>query len=382
MPWVREIAWVVVAGALALPFPAIADASLDTAARATASGIDGLPECKSGSLAMAYEGKAGSGTAFGGTLAHSGGTAVAPDTGTIFEIGSITKTFTALLFADAIAQKLVKPDDPAAMYLPAGTVLPSYQQGGTRMPIRLIDLATHTSGLPRDLPDMHYPYSTAQMYVALAKVQVNSAPGTTWTYSNLGFALLAEAMQGVFKEPYSRLIAEQVTAPLGMTHTLLFGDSSDGAQIPVGYSPRGKIAQANNDTWPAFNGAGALRSTLSDMTRYLDFMMSGEGPGMDGAHALLTDFHSFPQADGKPAIQQGLAWQLVRPFGNSTGVIWKDGDVPGFTSYIAYAPSIGEGVVVLTNRMGCKAARAGLCVLEAAGREVGLDASKGPDCAF
>ena len=68
MPWVREIAWVVVAGALALPFPAIADASLDTAARAIASGVDSLPECQGGSLAMAYEGKAGSGTAFTGTL--------------------------------------------------------------------------------------------------------------------------------------------------------------------------------------------------------------------------------------------------------------------------------------------------------------------------
>jgi len=110
--------------------------------------------------------------------------------------------------------------------------------------------------------------------------------------------------------------------------------------------------------------------------------MSGKGAGSAGAAALLTAFHPYPQTDGKPPIEQGLAWQQVKTFGNGTGVVWKDGDVPGFSSYIGYAPSIGEGAVVLTNRMGCKAGRAGLCVIAAAGNQTGILARKLPDCQF
>jgi CubicO group peptidase (beta-lactamase class C family) len=219
------------------------------------------------------------------------------------------------------------------------------------------------------------------MYAGLAKVSLTAQPGTAWDYSNLGFALLAEAMQTVFKQPYEKLLADHIDAPLGMPHTALVSAGSDGPGTPIGYGRNGDQAPLNNNTWPAFNGAGAIRSSLADMTRYLTFAMSGTGE-VGKLRPLLFSWQRFNKLDGSGSVEQGLAWQRIASFGNGVDVVWKDGDVPGFASYIAFSEKLGEGVVVLTNRQSCKVVRAGLCVLRAAGDAAGMAATRGPNCVF
>ena len=358
-------------------------ATLADTAQVIVTSLASAPECAGAAVAIAFSGKAGAGQVFSGTVSYASGVRRPADANTIFYLGSVTKTFTAFLLAEAVAQRLVKPEDPAINYLPNGTMLPSFQQGGRNFPVRLIDLATHTSGLPRDLPDMTYPFSTAQMYAGLAKISLASQPGTAWSYSNLGFALLAEAMQGVFKASYDKLLADNIAIPLGMAHTRLVSDTSDGAEIPIGYGPKGGKAPLNNSTWPAFNGAGAIRASLTDMSKYLSFAMTGSGNGhLAQLRPILFDWHSFARQEGGGNIEQGLAWQRETPFGNGVDVVWKDGEVPGFAAFIAYSEKLGEGAVVLSNRQTCKVGRAALCVLRAAGELNGTRATRGPSCAF
>ena len=365
---------IVVAATAAL---AVAGPLVDSV-QTVATGIAKLPACKSASVAIGLVGSEAS-DAFAGKLSTGGD----PDSSSVYAIGSLTKTFTALLFAEALAKGLVKSDDPVSKYLPPDVSVPSFFDKGAAYPIRLIDLATHTSGLPRATGNPRYPYATAQMHADLAKIMLTRRPGTAWDYSNLGFALLAEAMETVFKAPYEQLLAQHIAAPLRMTDTgiVTVATTSD---IVVAYGPNGQKISPVNSTWPAFNGAGAIRSTLSDMERFLGFAMVGGAGDLDNARPQLFGWKTFPRAGGQGKVEQGLGWQRATPFGGELDVAWKDGDVPGFTSYVAFSQKLGVGVVALANRAGCPTERAALCVLRVAGEQAGLKmtAGAGPNCKF
>jgi len=109
------------------------------------------------------------------------------DGDTLFEIGSITKTFTALLLEDMVARGEMKLDDPVEKFLPEKVKIPS--KGGRK--ITLLDLATHSSGLPRDIND----WTVQGMYDFLGRCQLISKPGTKVLYSNLGFCLLGHVIE-------------------------------------------------------------------------------------------------------------------------------------------------------------------------------------------
>lgn len=350
-------------------------------AQSVADGLARLPACRGGGVAVALLGRIETAEAFAGTVTLGTDPPLAPDAHSIFEIGSITKTFTALLFADALAKGLVKAEDPVGKYLPPEVSVPSFFEKGRAVPIRLIDLATHTSGLPRVAGTPRYPYGTAQMYADLAKVTLNRRPGSKWEYSNLGFALLAEAMSRAFKLPFEQLLAQHLGAALDLAETGLVGNGDAG--LVAGLGPNGQKGPVQNNTWPAFAGAGAGRSTLADMARYLDFVMNGTGPaGLEAARRRLFEWQSFPRVDGPASIEQGLGWQRVMPFGNAVDVVWKDGEVPGFSAMIAFSPKLGQGVVVLASRNSCDTQRAALCLLKAGGEETGVKATRGPNCKF
>ena len=119
------------------------------------------------------------------------------------------------------------------------------------------------SGLPRAAGTARYPYRVAEMHADLAKVTLARAPGTKWEYSNLGIALLAEAMETIFKAPIDKLIAEHVSTPLGLTDTGLVGSGTDA--LVTGYLASGVKAPLQSPTWPAYQGAGALWSTAADL---------------------------------------------------------------------------------------------------------------------
>jgi CubicO group peptidase (beta-lactamase class C family) len=137
---------------------------------------------------------------------------------TLFEIGSITKTFTALLLQDMIERGDMKLDDPVTKYLPESVKMPT--RNGKE--ITLLQLVIHTSGLPEN-PDNLGPtwadYSTDQLYAFLSGYKLTDDPGTRYKYSNLGASLLGHVIELKAGTNYESLVADRICRPLEMNST-------------------------------------------------------------------------------------------------------------------------------------------------------------------
>ncbi len=156
-----------------------------------------------------------------GTLEKGGEARVRPDT--IYEIGSISKLFTSLLLAQEVVRGEMLLDDPIAMYLPAGVTVPSHNG----IEIKLVDLATHTSGLPRiptniapaDQSNPYADYTPELLYEYLSTYELPRDPGERWEYSNVGVGLLGHILELHAGVPYEELLRTRILDPLGMDST-------------------------------------------------------------------------------------------------------------------------------------------------------------------
>jgi len=285
----------------------------------------------------------------GGRKIFSYGTAK-PDS--IFEIGSVTKTFTALTLAQMVQQGAVTLDEPVRQLLPPGTVA----KPASGPEIALLDLATQHSGLPR-LPgnltpksqaDPYADYTSDKLYDYLAKRGVGRPEKPDFLYSNLGFGLLGQALAEKERFPFDVLIKQQVLMPLGMNDTAVALSPSQQERLIQGYS--GAHDKAHVWNFQAMAGAGALRSTADDLLTYCEAYLHPEklataatGPASTLAAALrMTE---QPQADGPGNNKVALAW-LIR---SDTGVHWHDGGTSGYSSLVMFDPKPDRAIVVLYN---------------------------------
>jgi D-alanyl-D-alanine-carboxypeptidase/D-alanyl-D-alanine-endopeptidase len=269
------------------------------------------------------------------------------DGNTVFEIGSITKTFTSAILADMVKKGEVKLDDPVEKYLPAGTKVP--ERDGKK--ITLLDLATQSSGLPR-MPDNFKPsdpenpyadYSTQQMYAFLGGYTLPRGIGENYEYSNLGVGLLGQALSRRAGTDYETLVTSRVLKPLGMNDTRITLNASMQSRLAPGHTDTGKPAK--NWDLPTFAGAGALRSTVNDMLTYIAANADSTSKPL-GATLALT--HSERRAAGSPNMTIGLNWHRVR---SPTGkvYVWHNGGTGGYRTFTGYDEQTGLGVVVLSN---------------------------------
>jgi CubicO group peptidase (beta-lactamase class C family) len=270
-----------------------------------------------------------------------------PDGQTVFEIGSVTKVFTALLLADMAEQKLVGFDDPVAELLPGSVVVP--QRDGRA--ITLLDLATHTSGLPR-LPDNLAPlirkkpenpyadYTVKQLYEFLSEHSLARKPGTEYAYSNLGMGLLGHALARRAGTSYENLVVQKICLPLGMKETCIKLPEGLRSRLARGHDRHGKPA-ANWDI-PVLAGAGALRSTADDL---LKFLRANVGPSDSPLSPAIRATHRPRHDIGKSNGKIALGWH-VRPDGD---ILWHNGETGGYHSYVAFRPDRTIAVVLLSN---------------------------------
>jgi CubicO group peptidase (beta-lactamase class C family) len=265
----------------------------------------------------------------------------------VFEIGSITKVFTAAILADMVARGRVRLDDPVAQLLPATVKVPS--RNGRR--ITLLDLATQSSGLPslptnfapRDSTNPYADYGVQQMYDFLSAYELARDPGATYEYSNLGMGLLGHALARKAGMSYEQLVTRRVLMPLGMTETAITLSPALKARLVPGHGDTGQVV-ANWD-FAALAGAGALRSTARDMLTFLAANLdSSRGPLARSLHVTHVSRH----AAGSPNMTIGLAWHiLASPAGRS--IVWHNGGTGGYRSFIGFDAARGVGVVLLTN---------------------------------
>jgi serine-type D-Ala-D-Ala carboxypeptidase/endopeptidase len=272
-----------------------------------------------------------------------------PDAETIFEIGSITKVFTATLLADMALEGLVALEDPVQRYLPGGVELPVRGR-----PITLADLATHTSGLPGlpkgmlglALKERHNPYanfSIDALHAAVTNARLRRPPGKRVRYSNFGFGLLGHVLGLRTGQTYLELVSQRILTPLAMTDTTIAVPDDKSARFAQGHNRRGR-AVSNWDI-PTLAGAGALRSTVRDLLRFLALQLD-EGDSRLARAARMT--HA-PRV-GKRSFSVGLGWFIhaVRR-AQPHRVTWHDGGTGGFRSVAGFVEEPATAVVVLSN---------------------------------
>ncbi len=271
------------------------------------------------------------------------------DAGTVFEIGSITKTFTAALLAEEVLGGKVKLADPVQKYLPEGVTL---AQVGDR-PIELGDIATQRSGLPRMPPnfapsnpvDPYADFDAKKLWEAVSTVRPTRAPGAAYEYSNFGFGLLGEILGRETGTSYRDLVKTRIFVPLGMTSTdTVLGDALE-RRSAQGYAPGGM--PVHHWALDAFAGAGAINSTATDMLAYLRANMAASADASASALSRALAMAHEPRADMGPDAKMriGLAW-MTTPLGVGR---WHNGGTGGFMSFIGFTDDGKRGVVILSN---------------------------------
>jgi D-alanyl-D-alanine-carboxypeptidase/D-alanyl-D-alanine-endopeptidase len=255
---------------------------------------------------------------------------------TVYEIGSITKVFTGILLAEKVNDGTVRLDDPIQKYMPDNVQAPSYKD----TPITLVDLATHRSGLPRDLNSD----DPAMLYLWLNSFKPAHTPGSQYIYSNLGYMLLGDILSRLSQNDFGSLEFASVSQPLGLMDTREVLTEEENERLAQGYTFDGSQARYFPDSG-AMGSAGYLHSTLQDMTRFLLANIEPESTPLASSIKMAQAI----QAEGRdPGTGTGLGWEIENP-GTPKERIWKGGGTPGFTSYISFNTDGSSGFVLLTN---------------------------------
>jgi CubicO group peptidase (beta-lactamase class C family) len=263
----------------------------------------------------------------------------APDGDTVYEIGSVTKTFTATLLARTTLSGRVALDTPVGQLLPDFKI-PS--RGGKE--ITLGDLAAQHSGLPR-LPSNFLPsdpanpyadYDAGKLKAFLAGYELPRDPGASYEYSNLGLGLLGYALAQLDHTTYGTLVSQAILAPLGMTMSGTAFTADMRAHLAPGHDATGKAAK--NWDLDALAGAGAIRSTGNDMLRYLKANMGVDKSPLDAAMRFAQT------RDIAKTVPIGLAWVTT-----DKGIVWHNGMTGGYASFLGFAADGRRGLVILTN---------------------------------
>ncbi|MFD3873249.1 serine hydrolase domain-containing protein [Streptomyces sp. NPDC058623] len=284
----------------------------------------------------------------GGDLGRTPG----PDT--LFEIGSVTKSLTALALARMAVLGSVDLDEPLRDLLPGGVVVPS--RGGEQISLR--HLAHHTSGLPRlprgmllqallhpSKPDPYADCTADVLLAGLGRTRLRATPGQKFHYSNLGAGLLGLALARRAGTDYEDLVTREVCAPLGMRDTSVTVDSARADRCARGHGRRGRPVPP----WHLADlaGAGGLRSTASDMVAFVRAQLDG-GPEELAEAIVLT------RADEHRTSPFGwvhLGWTAHRLHAKQGShlQIWHNGGTGGFSSFVGFDPETRCGVVALAN---------------------------------
>lgn len=265
---------------------------------------------------------------------------------TIYEIGSITKVFTGVLLADAVSRGEVKLDDPISKFLPKTVKTPKFNG----KEITLLDLATHSSGLPR-LPDNLAPkdilnpyadYTPQKLYDFLSKYEPPREIGSQYDYSNLGAGLLGHVLSLRAKMSFEQLLTKRILEPLKMNDTSFALPAAKKSKHAQGFDEKNETAP--NWFFDALAGAGALRSTAADMSK---FIAAAAGASKTPLAAAFAESLKMQRQGQSKLSKIGLGWNNADLFG--TEVFWHGGGTGGFSSYLAIDPKNKKGAFVVNN---------------------------------
>ena len=263
----------------------------------------------------------------------------------IFEIGAIAKVYTGLLLADMVARGEAALTEPVAALLDPAMSVPAW---GDRK-ITLVDLATHTSGLPRLLPPMaadELPspdggYTAVQLEEGLAAIQLSRDVGAAYEYSNLGFALLAHALSQRAGRDHEALVMARIVEPLGMSRTGLRRLPAHRASAARGHDA--ELVAVPEGAVQVSAGAGALRSSVDDQLSFLAAHLALQASPLGPAMRAMREPR---RSTGIPGVDIALGWHVLNL---ESEIFWHNGGADGFRSFMGLDLQRQVGVVVLSN---------------------------------
>jgi CubicO group peptidase (beta-lactamase class C family) len=267
-----------------------------------------------------------------------------PDENNLFEIGSITKTFTATLLAYYVNEGKVKLTDPITKYLPDSVAANKELQG-----ITLVTLSNHTSGLPR-LPDNfeyhssysldpYKDYTKQHLFSYLKTCKPATKPGETYAYSNLAVGLLGTILEHVSGKSFEQMVQEIICQPLGMQSTAQQLSPELKQRFVTVYNEQGEVTPPWS--FGALAPCGALRSTVNDMLIYIRANIAKNDTKLSRAIELTHQITFNKDA------RLGLAWHII--IVNGVEYYFHNGGTYGCSSYMAFNAEKDFAIVVLSN---------------------------------
>lgn len=256
-----------------------------------------------------------------------------PDNNSIYEIGSITKTMTGTVLAQAVIDHKVSLSDDVRKYMKGTYPNLEYNQN----PVRLFHLLNHSSGLLFDLPlkpETNKLYTKAQFFTDLRQVKLDTVPGIKLSYSNSAAQLLGFILEDVYSTPFNELLSACIFKPLNMKSTG-FLLSLPKKAVLNGFNEKGDVMPHNQS-----GAAGAICSTIPDMLRYIQFEI-------DEANLVVALSHQ-PTWGNIQYYAMSLNWQMDKREGKARR-IFQSGGTAGFSSNLTIYPDLRTGVILLTN---------------------------------
>jgi CubicO group peptidase (beta-lactamase class C family) len=291
------------------------------------------------------------------------GKANAPTDATVYEVGSLSKTFAGMLLANAVLEGKVSLEDEVQAYLPQA--YPNLQVNGA--PVRIKHLVTHTSSMPNMLPQqvntilrdftdhgtparlnaVYAAYDQKQFLRDLHGVKLSGPLGKQYAYSSAGSELVAHILEKVYGAGYETLLTGFLAREAGMHDTRLQLAASDQARLAPGYHSDNPVATTPMPLLP-WGAAGNLKATLPDMVHYLRFQL--------GAHPAVVESHKALQRfDSDFSI--AYFWNIGNNRQLGTHYV-HHGGVPRAQSYTYIVPKHQLGVFIVTNQSGAATAKA------------------------
>jgi CubicO group peptidase (beta-lactamase class C family) len=305
-----------------------------------------------------------------------------PNENTVYEIASVSKTFTSILLAILQKEKLLDKDDSVTKYVPELANIPDFKK------ITLYHLATHTSGLPNlptkliifNLFALLRPSSAYQelsqftksdLIRFFSKSKLKTEPGTEWHYSNGTVGLLGHIFELVTNSSYDDLVKSKICDALGMTNTGINLLESHKNLMASGHSYFGK--KINHWVAPAIEGAAGLYSTTSDLIKFLEtnlgFIDTSISSELKYCHAtrFVPKLSYFMKNMMMPYLgieldEMALGWWVSKQ--NNQEILFHDGGTAGFSSFIGIEPAKKKGVVLLANKMSRQVHKLGMELLK------------------
>jgi CubicO group peptidase (beta-lactamase class C family) len=279
----------------------------------------------------------------------------------VYRIGSITKMFTALMLQQLVAAGKIRLSDPVERYYPEIREIRGYSK--LAAPITVQELATMTSGISRE-PEQEGPFWTGSvatwdstLHLALPHTTMDHAPGTTFLYSNIGYAILGAALGRAAGVPYIQWEKEHILGPLDMRHTAFEIEPAIAPDVTRGYDiSQSGVPDPAQSIRESITGRGfkvpngAIYTTVDDLSRFLVLQLGHGPPAVVPPARLDSAFKGVLDANGRPTVNYGLGFSVDR--NGDRNFYGHNGGVAGFAALLSFDRDAQVGVIVLRNASG------------------------------